>query len=175
MICHAFIHVSLDACLHHQCSFINFQSFEYCFTGLDKGLSYHFFHNHGGTAHKTLYACIVFSDLVTHSKFSSLLSFFIPLIWFTCGLFSGFGINARATNLCTNSLLVYKSIIWYCLLLSSFNSLLFIRLLTLPVLLTIYRHSYQGMSFQISVSICRKNVLNPGEVAKHNLGQEHFI
>ena len=46
-------------------------------------------------------ACIWFSDWLHHSKFSTRLSLLIPLMWLTCGLFSGFGINACATNLWT--------------------------------------------------------------------------
>lgn len=47
-----------------------------------------------------LIACSAFSLLVHHSRFSTLLSVLIPFIWFTCGLFSGLGINALATSLC---------------------------------------------------------------------------
>ena len=43
-----------------------------------------------------LYACCIFSLAVHHSKFSTLLSVFIPFLWFTCVLPSGFWMNTIA-------------------------------------------------------------------------------
>lgn len=56
--------------------------------------------------HKILLRCIKFSDLVHHSKFSTRLSVFIQLMWFTCSLFSIFGIKACATSLWTVKFLI---------------------------------------------------------------------
>lgn len=105
------------------------------------------------------YACNQFSLTEHHSRFSSLLSFFIPFLWFTCGLFSGFGINACATKRWTNfKFLFHKSNDEYHFgFLYIDNNLQFISLQlkdnTRHKLLILYNPSYQMMSFQISVSI----------------------
>lgn len=53
----------------------------------------------------TLYPCRQFSAWVHHSKLSSLLSSRIPFLWFTKGLFSGFGTYTKAMSLWTKKCL----------------------------------------------------------------------
>lgn len=46
-------------------------------------------------------ACILFSSVVHHCKFFTLLSVFIPFLWLINGLFSGLGIKDNPTSLCS--------------------------------------------------------------------------
>jgi len=106
-----------------------------------------------------LCACLQFSLIVHHSKFSTLLSAFIPFIWFTWGLLYGFLINVWATNLWIFKCFVFHSSYtfqytyhkWF---LNVFNinviHLLFFR--KFQKQLTSYL-LYQGTCFQISIFI----------------------
>ncbi len=124
-----------DLCtsLIHIHSFIKIQSFEYCNTVIDFLLYFQNFHLIGWFNIKfcllhnhILCECIWFSLLVHHSRLSILLSVLIPLIWFTCFLFSGLGMNAIATSLCTE--ILFKFILinkYHHLLILCFNILSF--------------------------------------------------
>lgn len=57
---------------------------------------------------KTLYQCNTFSDWLHHSKLETWLLSVLPSLWFTQGLFSGFGIYVRATSLWIDSSLVIQ-------------------------------------------------------------------
>lgn len=118
-IFHRLILVIREAIFADSNSHTNFQLKSNCCTYFDRQLSFHilqnicesfhlfqnielsshFLHSIGDTLHNSLNECLLFSDGVAHSRFSNLLSFLIQFLWFTCGLFSGLGINAVVTSL----------------------------------------------------------------------------
>lgn len=106
---------------------------------------------------------------VHHSKFSTLLSFRTPFLWFIQGLLSVLGRYVNATNLCTRAVIGFFPFIkrtWkYQLEIlealkkhQSFKVFQFIFgwLQTLPSSVTAYIHSYHGISF-ISILPSLKN------------------
>jgi hypothetical protein len=116
------------------------------------------------------YACLLFAPYVDHSRFSTLLSVFIPLMWFTHSWCGSFSKKVLATNVWTVNFfplwsilkvtcgyptwLTYRVICWP-FSKHKFPSLLTFRylskLLTLPKVLTSYRPSYPVIAFQISI------------------------
>lgn len=146
-------------------------------TGLQKGFSFQNFHSHVLTLHKNLKLWMIFSDLVHHSKFSTLLSWRTPFKWLTSGLFSGFRINVSATRRCTEKVIfhshLYKPTCTYPWQFGltinnfSFQDPLKLKVFTLPALLTSYLPSYQKIGFQIS-SIFNKIIRSVREAQSQN-------
>ena len=148
---HKILHISFVQ--YH--SLINSPDNENCNTILFLLLSFQYFHVQyfGDFFNHILYACNKFSLLVQYSKFSSLLSVFMPFLWFTCK--SEGHTKASITSLwtCFDTLLYQsRSDIWqYQNLILSFISLFHFPII-LPISLALYQGN-QGISFQTSFSI----------------------
>lgn len=119
--------------------------------------------------HSTRWLWSLFSLYVLHSRFSNLLSFFIPFLWFTVGLLSLFSKKVIAINLWTRKLVFfhhfhsmicrYGQVHWNDFINFSgkfFHALKRAILFIFHKLLAIYNPSYPGISFQTSFSIIRK-------------------
>lgn len=140
--------VSFTASAWDSNSFILFPYKSYCMIRVL--FLHHFFH-------KVRYECFSFSLRETHSRFSTQLLYLSQSIWFTSGLFSIFGIKAKATSRWDEMCFITPFLVNPNLLYFHKDGLsIFLYLnkdFTFHNELTWYNHSYQGMSFQISVSI----------------------
>jgi len=146
-ICHVFQKLFLASTIHSH-FLINSQDIVYCATLL--------FGGHG--THNTLYAWVIFSLAVIYSRLDNLLFILTQSLWLHCN--SESHVNAKRTSLWTNLFLVFHHKLsvttpYPSLLRTGDSSLgilpqLYLRLFTLPSLLTWYFHSYHGMSLKIS-------------------------
>lgn len=104
--------------------------------------------------HKTLYACFMFSLLVHHSKFSSLLSVLIPFLWFTSSQFL-YHSNAIITSLWMNRSFVILFFVrvtfeYHLWLICGVRYVSILNEYTSHSEFTLYNHSYHTTSFQVS-------------------------
>ena len=154
-ILHCDSQVCLDASIEDIYVLQRIHSLVSCITGLLTDIAcfiWDSFDGKLGFLHKTLKACLWFSEYVIHSKLSTRLSSFTPFLWLTVFRFLGLSIYDKATALWAYIVLWPSVKNKYQFVPHKLNHFPFLRfdlgwLHILPFSVTAYRPSYQGISF----------------------------